>query len=328
MAGIAALRNRSVLVGAMCALTTALVVTLGGTAAHAEPSVTEVEKQIDEAWTQLEPTVEKHNSTRQELQKKKKQAEVLGAKIKPLQAEVDQVMNRVGVIAAEEYKTGPASTLGSILVTGSPTTLTNQLELLDHFARTQGREIAEVVALKEQLEAEKAPLDALVADLTKQEAELAKKTKEINSKVDELQKLRLQIYGNGGGGELAPAPCPYEYPGGKRGVVIKFACAQIGSPYVWGAAGPDAYDCSGLMLAAYNQVGISFPHNAAAQRGLMRSVSRAELQPGDFVFYRADLSHVGMYAGDEWVVHAPNPAEPVRMMKMDAMPVHSFGSPL
>ncbi len=100
--------------------------------------MTEVEKQIDEAWTQLEPTVEKHNSTRQELQKKKKkQAEVLGAKIKPLQAEVDQVMNRVGVIAAEEYKTGPASTLGSILVTGSPTTLTNQLELLDHFARTQ-----------------------------------------------------------------------------------------------------------------------------------------------------------------------------------------------
>ncbi len=60
----------------------------------------------------------------------------------------------------------------------------------------------------------------------------------------------------------------------------------------------------------------------------MKSVSRAALQAGDFVFYHSDLSHVGMYVGNGWVVHAPNPAEPVRMMKIDAMQIHSFGSPL
>ncbi|MFI5840978.1 NlpC/P60 family protein [Catenuloplanes sp. NPDC051500] len=312
----------------MSALATVMVVMLGGTAAHAEPSVAEVEKQIDEAWHDLEPTIEKHNSTRQELDKKKKQADALGVKIQPLKSQVDAVMGRVGTIAAEEYKSGPASEIGSILMTGSPTTFTDQLEMLDHFARVQSRDIAQVVALKEQLESEKAPLDALIVDLTKQEAELAAKTTEINAKVDELQDLRIQVYGNGGGGSLAPAPCPYEYPGGKRSTVVKFACAQIGKPYVWAAAGPDAFDCSGLMLAAWNKAGISYPHNAAAQRGLMKSVSRANLQAGDFVFYHSDLSHVGMYVGNGWVVHAPNPAEPVRMMKIDAMEIHSFGSPL
>ncbi len=104
-------------------------------------------------------------------------------------------------------------------MTGSPTTFTSQLEILDHFARVQSRDIAEVVSLKEQLEAEKAPLDTLIVDLTKQEAELAAKTKEIDTKVDELQALRIKVYGSGGGGSLAPAPCPYEYPGGKRSTV-------------------------------------------------------------------------------------------------------------
>ncbi len=106
MAGIAALRNRSVIAGVMCALTTSVVVMLGGTAAHAEPSVAEVEKQIDEAWHELEPTIEKHNSTRQELDKKKRQADVLGTKIEPLKAQVDEVLGRVA--RSPQRSTSPA----------------------------------------------------------------------------------------------------------------------------------------------------------------------------------------------------------------------------
>ena len=121
-----------------------------------------------------------------------------------------------------------------------------------------------MVDLRDQLAAEKAPLDEMVAQLTRTEAQLAAKKKQINAEIDRLQKLRLKVYGSGGGGPLRPAPCPAGYPGGDAGVAVKFACAQIGKPYVWGAEGPNTYDCSGLTLAAWAKAGVSLPHNAAA----------------------------------------------------------------
>jgi cell wall-associated NlpC family hydrolase len=114
--------------------------------------------------------------------------------------------------------------------------------------------------------------------------------------------------------------------------VIRFACAQIGKPYVWGAEGPGSYDCSGLTLRAWAQVGVGLPHNAAAQRRAVKSVSRSQLRPGDLVFYYADLHHVAMYAGKingtDWIVHASQSGEPVQMRKMDAGGnIHSYGRP-
>ncbi len=96
----------------MSALATVMVVMLGGTAAHAEPSVAEVEKQIDEVGTISSRRSRSTTRRARSWKKKKKQADALGVKIEPLKAQVDAVMGRVGAIAAEEYKTGPASELG------------------------------------------------------------------------------------------------------------------------------------------------------------------------------------------------------------------------
>ncbi|MDI5938837.1 C40 family peptidase, partial [Micromonospora sp. DH15] len=120
---------------------------------------------------------------------------------------------------------------------------------------------------------------------------------------------------------------PASYPGGGAGTAVKFACAQIGKPYVWGAEGPNSYDCSGLMLAAWAKAGVSLPHNAAQQRSVTAKVSRADLRPGDLVFYYSDLHHVGMYVGGGWVVHASRAGVPVKMKRVDDGPIHSFGRP-
>jgi cell wall-associated NlpC family hydrolase len=219
------------------------------------------------------------------------------------------------------------SAVNAILSSGSPTTLAEQLSVLDQFARRQQADVQAVMDLKQRYAAQKASLDTLVAQLTKTEAEQVAKAKAINAEIDRLQQLRMQAYGSGAGGPLRPAPCPATYPGGPAGVAVKFACAQIGKPYVWAAAGPSAYDCSGLTMAAWASAGVALPHNAAAQRQVTANVTRANLRPGDLVFYYSDLHHVGTYVGGGWVVHASQAGVPIQMQLMDQSPIDSFGRP-
>lgn len=326
MAGFAA--RRSTITALLAFLAASVAVLSGGTVVHAEPSVAELEKQIDVQWNQLEPVIERHNATRQDLAAKKKQADALGKKIAPLQLQVDLAMARVGDFAARQYKGGNFSTINAVLSTGSATTFADQLELLDHFARRSQADIQSVIDMKQRYSAQKEPLDVLVAQLTETEAQLAAKKKQIDAEIERLEELRLKAYGTTGStGSLRPAPCPYAYPGGAAGKAVKFACAQIGKPYVWGADGPGGYDCSGLTSAAWRQGGVTLPHNAARQRRTVSSVSRSNLRAGDLVFYYSDLHHVGMYVGGGWIVHASRSGEPVQMRKIDVAPVHSYGRP-
>jgi cell wall-associated NlpC family hydrolase len=226
------------------------------------------------------------------------------------------------------YKGGSLSAFNAVLVSGSPTGLVDRVAVLDQFAARQQMQLKNVVELRQRYDAQKAPLLALIADLTKTEAQLAAKEKQINAEIERLQDMRLQAYGSTGGtGSLRPVACPVSYPGGAAGVAIKFACAQIGKPYRFGAEGPGAFDCSGLVLAAWGRAGVSLPHNAAAQRRATKSVSRAKLRPGDLVFYYNDIHHVGLYAGNGWLVHASRAGEPVKMKRVDDAPIHSYGRP-
>ena len=95
---------------------------------------------------------------------------------------------------------------------------------------------------------------------------------------------------------------------GSAGAAVQFAMAQVGDAYVYGAAGPDAYDCSGLTMAAWGAAGVALPHSSSAQYGSGPHISASALQPGDLVFYYSPISHVGMYIGNGMIVHAANPS--------------------
>jgi cell wall-associated NlpC family hydrolase len=313
---------------ALTATVALALVFAGSTAAHATPSIPELEKQIDQAWNKLEPVIERHNLVRADLAKKKKQVAELQKKIQPLQLQVDLAMTRVGEFAAASYKSGNTSVLNALLSSGSPTAFADRLALLDEFAKRQHERIQDVVELKSRYAAQKAPLDALVAQLSRTEAELAKQQKQIDESIKELQALRLKAYGTTGAvGNLRPAACPYDYNGSPGAVAAKFACSQIGKPYVYGADGPGSYDCSGLTMAAWAKAGVYLPHNAYQQSRRVRSVSRSQLRVGDLVFYYSDVHHVAIYVGGGWVVHAPNSGDVVRMRKIDVGPIHSYGRP-
>ncbi len=103
--------------------------------------------------------------------------------------------------------------------------------------------------------------------------------------------------------------------------VAEAALTRIGAPYGWGATGPDAFDCSGLMVWAYQQLGKSIPRTSQAQISGGTSVPIDQLQPGDIVGYYPGVTHVGMYIGNGQIVHASTYGVPVQVVPVDSMPI-------
>ena len=107
---------------------------------------------------------------------------------------------------------------------------------------------------------------------------------------------------------------------GSAGAAVNYAMAQVGDAYSYGAAGPDAFDCSGLTMAAWAAAGVGLPHSSSAQYGSGPHIAASDLQPGDLVFYYSPISHVGMYIGNGMIVHAANPSTGVQVAGLYSMP--------
>ena len=107
---------------------------------------------------------------------------------------------------------------------------------------------------------------------------------------------------------------------GKADTALQTALSQRGKPYVWGASGPSAYDCSGLMIYAYDKAGIDLPRSARAQYGVGSPVAKGAWQPGDLLFFgdsASSIHHVAMYVGGGKIVHAPTQGETVKVVSVE-----------
>lgn len=314
----------AVCAGVMIALTTS-------TAGHAAPSPGEIEQQIDAKWNQLEPLIEKHNEVKVQLAENQTKAGKLADEIRPLQLQVDVAMGRVSAISVQAYKNGQASALNALLTSSTPNTLASQLSMLDAMAKNEQDQIADVAKVKAQYDAQKKPLDEVVKKLAQQEAELSQQEQQINSEIEQYNKMRLDAYGTTGAtGNLRPAPCPAAYDGSTGAKAAQFACSKIGRPYVFGAEGPNTFDCSGVTKWAWAQATggrVNLYHYTNAQYSSTKRVSREQLRPGDLIFYYRDMHHMAMYVGGNWMLHAPHSGDVVRMAPLDQMPVVGYGRP-
>jgi peptidoglycan DL-endopeptidase CwlO len=312
----------------VCGMAAVMLATMPGTQAHADPTPNEVEAQITVVWNKLEPLIEQYNGVHEQYQKNKAQQDDLLAKLSPLQRQLDLGQIRIGAMAAEAYMGGQMDYVNAIATSGSPRVLAEQLSYLDQLSFDESSQLSGVLTLKQQYDAQKKPVDDLVAQLATQDTDLAAQRTTIESQLKDLQTLRIKAYGSSGStGSFRPWPCPATYAPTKGYKAAAWACSQAGKPYVWAAAGPNSYDCSGLTMAAWQTQGVYMPHNAAAQRSVLPYVSRADLQLGDLVFYYSDLHHVGIYVGDNKVMVAPQSGDYVRMKPIDTSPIHSYGRP-
>ncbi len=310
-------------------LVAAGLVLAGPSVAIAAPTPSSIEAQIDKRWNELEPVIEQYNDVHNTLIKNRARQRKLTALLTPLQVQVDVAMEQVRGLALDAYKQGRPNAFNAMLITGSPTGLTDKLTYLDQLARHQEAQIADVAALRDKYAATKADLDVVTKAVAARDADLAKRKKAIEQEITKLQKLRIQAYGSADAndGPLRLGPCPVDYTNDKGGRAAQRACDLIGKPYVFGSEGPNSYDCSGLTKEAWAAVGVHLEHYTKDQWNSTRPVSRAGLKPGDLVFYYADVHHVALYIGGGKVVHAPRTGDHVRMASIDRGPITGYRRP-
>ena len=302
-------------------------------------SASDVQQQVLQKQEQLETVNEEYLDAKLELEKQNAAKADAEASLAAAQDDLQTAKKNVAEVGAEQYKSGtlPASVL--LLVGESPSDFIDKANAKRHVdsynddrlitlaeaeqateaatervddAQSAAAQTAQTISEKKsQIEAEIPKLEEQLAALTEQEraaleAAQGGHTEEAQEAAADPQAAQVA--------EAAAAPAPAA--SGTAAAVVSWAMSQRGKPYVWGGSGPNGYDCSGLTMMAYKQIGISLPHSSSAQRGYGSSVSLSALQPGDLVFAPG---HVAIYIGNGTVVHAPTFGSPVRTMPMSYM---------
>ncbi len=258
------------------------------------------------------------------------------AQVASQQSAVNALQGSIGAIAADLYKQGGFSQSMQLLFSSNPTLFLAAAGSLDSLSKGKAIALRKYSAAKQSLTATtftvadqitlaKAAQTRYVAkqkaaqdQLAMAEAILAKLTKEERARVEAL------INGQENADQLASLADikNAKFGSGIGSVALKYAIKQLGDRYVFGAAGPTWWDCSGLTMRAFQSAGISLPHSAAAQMRFGKSIPRNKLQPGDLVFFAFGRSgyvdHVGIFLGGNQMVNAPHPGARVK--------VESFGS--
>jgi peptidoglycan DL-endopeptidase CwlO len=303
----------------------AVGVLLPATASAADPSPADVERQLEKAHEELEDIVEDYNRIGEELKLTQAAAADIEQRLGPLQKQLDAARADVTTIAALAYKNGGGLATASVMLTARTTNaVAHQIQSIDRVARARQREIATYNETKDRHEAEKRRLDALLRDQTEKQKQIAARKDKIEAEIKRLEEMERRLESSRGTRRTA-APVqpvgPAPSGSGKGAIAARFAYAQIGKMYRFGASGPNNYDCSGLTQAAWRAAGVSLPHNAAMQYRATPKVGRASLALGDLVFYRG-LGHVGIYIGNDQIVHAFRTGRPVSVA-----PLNRSGSP-
>jgi peptidoglycan DL-endopeptidase CwlO len=223
-----------------------------------------------------------------------------------------QDQGSIGAIAVENYMTGGLNPTLQLLTANSPQSLLDRASIMTQLEQENGAKVslvadAEVAAKRAQGAA------------AQQEKRAASLVNQMQGKVEAIQQkenfFNSQAFQQAAGIFEQTGSYPdIQVSGDGVGVqALRYALSRIGDPYVWGAAGPDSFDCSGLVMWAYAQVGISLEHFTGDQWNEGEHISRDQLEPGDLVFFYADLGHVGMYVGDGLMVDAPTFGQTVQV---------------
>jgi cell wall-associated NlpC family hydrolase len=304
------------------------VVLLPATAALADPSLGQIEAQIDQKNNDVEKVVEAFNLVNDQLAATQAQLNALKVKMAPLQANVDKAQGNVDQIAYTAYKGNSALGAMSVLLeTGASNTFMDQLTTLDQLSKNQRRDIATFSNAKKGFDAEKSRLDALLAAQNAQKTDLATKRAKIEGDLKTLQALEAKALAKGGKGADNSKGTVTKVPAvsGAAGVAVRYAFSKLGDKYVYGTAGPNTFDCSGLTMAAWKAAGKSLPHNAASQYHSVAHIPKSALAPGDLVFSNS-LGHVSMYVGSGMVIHAPNSRTVVKDVPISQVgPIVGYG---
>lgn len=328
------LAQRSIAAASAIALIAGL--TVAGSASADPDTADAALKQYKDLSEQASATNEAAKSAQDEVEKATAAKRAADSALVAAKREVTSVRARqaalqpqIDAVVVANYKGSRTNRTYALLVSDSPQQMLDQMSTLDFINR-------DVVATVDAYKKSKTAADAAAkraddasttAETTKNDAErkasdLREKKSRLAQEIARIKAIFDRLSGAQRGSLIGP-PVPFDpakVPPGSTAelAAVRAALTRIGMPYGWGSAGPGQFDCSGLMVWAYQQSGKSLPRTSQAQLAGGRPVSRGELQPGDIIVYYSAATHVGMYVGDGKVVHASTYGVPVQVVPLDS----------
>ncbi len=302
------------------AVITATLTTVGLGLTTASPATAAPDNNIDAAQARVDRLAEQadtatanHDRAQSKLTRARTQVDRLSKQIKRNREIVTDTRTAVASSAVEEVQEYDGSAGSSVpsrdLPKDSEVMLSN-VTLVSEDMDGRGQAMARSSVRIEKLTERRADARDRVSKLAPREKALSAKEAKADSRVASASAVLEDL-------EAKAEQKRMEAMGGPA---VAYAKAQVGKAYVYGAMGPDSFDCSGLTMAAWKQAGVSLPHSSSAQYAAGQQISESELQPGDLVFYYSPISHVGMYIGNGQIVNALNPGSGVQISGLHDMP--------
>lgn len=305
---------------------TALVASFGlasSVPASAEPDIDTVQKRVDRLYEEAEQASERLNDAKIELTELNRDLASLTADQERQDASLDTARDELQDSIVSQYQGQNLAAVSQVVVADDPSAFLSGLSTMSAYQGVQAQLFDAFRTQAKALDIRAEATASRLAEIKRTEADLAKEKAEIDAKHGEAEALldrlkdeeRAELLSRGS--VRLPSDVPVS---GRAAAAVQYAMAQVGKSYVYGAAGPSAFDCSGLTMMAWAQAGIGLPHSSSAQFGSGPHVAASDLRPGDLVFYYSPISHVGMYIGNGLIVHAANPGAGVRVAELYSMP--------
>jgi len=294
----------------------ALLVPAAGSRAQTtdpRPDLTALVAQAKQLEFQINALSEQYDSLRIQLTRAQADALIAERAATRTQSALALGQQAIAQLAAENFMNAGLDPTLQALVAGNPEQFLAQAATMTEIDQASGDRVSTLSNEAAQALREQQTAEQQVTAVNALQAQLGTKKQAIEAKIDVVNsaamKQAMAIFTQTG--QYPDITIPTANTVGAQ--ALEAALTKRGDPYVWGAAGPSAFDCSGLVVWAYAQEGITLPHFTGDQWNSGMHVSRSDLEPGDLVFFYPDISHVGIYLGNGLMVDAPDFGETVQV---------------
>ena len=301
-------------------LTVGVVTSVAGPAGAApQPTVAQVQAKLRQLTTKAEKLDQRYNQVQQELTSANQRLKLVNSQEARYLKRFKSMRDEIARIAAQAYENGNMTSVAAMLTSGDAQQILDQSSILLELSSSNSAEMSQFISAARQLtgaqQAARRARTAIVGlrnNVASQKKSLDKLIGQQKTLLAQLTPAQQQTTGpggstgstgsSGGGGGTSH----YKGPTGTQAQkAVAFAYAQLGKPYVFGASGPDSYDCSGLTMASWAAAGVAIPRTSFEQWDGLPHVPTSQLQPGDILVFNG-AGHVGIYLGGGMLIDAPH----------------------
>lgn len=315
----------------LAAICTALVLQSSVGIADALPSRSGTQQELDRLAVEIAKLDEEYNLARIELNNVQHEIRDLEAQRAKAATQLEGLRNETSRRAVAVYRAGLPNTLIALFASESMSEFGRRMGIISQIDTWETKLMESLEITQQRYEHLSASLQD---DLVRQESitnTINARRKSLDAKVAQQEAALRQIDSAERARRLAaarPVVVPTNLPAsGRARTAVQAAYEQIGKPYRYGAAGPDAFDCSGLTMFVWRKAGVSLPHSSRAQFSATKRVARDALQPGDLVFFGSPIHHVGIYIGDGNMINSPETGDLVRIRSISRRDYAGAGRP-